>query len=65
MLFTLIDELYERRSIGITSNLIFSEWGKIFPNPIATAAAADRIVHQATVLEFDVPSYRFRGEMAY
>ena len=48
----------ERRSIGISSNLVFSEWGKIFPNPIATVAAADRIVHHAVVLEFDVPSYR-------
>ena len=58
VLFTLIAERYERRSIGITSNLVFSEWGKIFPNPMATAAAADRIVHHAVVLEFDVPSYR-------
>ncbi len=58
VLFTLIAERYERRSIGITSNLVFSEWGKIFPNPMATAAAADRIVHHAIVLEFDVPSYR-------
>ncbi len=58
VLFTLIAERYERRSIGISSNLVFSEWGKIFPNPMATAAAADRIVHHAVVLEFDVPSYR-------
>ena len=58
VLFTLIAERYERRSIGITSNLVFSEWGKIFPNPMATAAAADRIVHHSIVLEFDVPSYR-------
>ena len=58
VLFTLIAERYERRSLGISSNLVFSEWDKIFPNPMATAAAADRIVHHAVVLEFDVPSYR-------
>ncbi len=58
VLFTLIAERYERRSIGISSNLVFSEWGRIFPNPMATAAAADRIVRHAVVLEFDVPSYR-------
>ena len=42
MLFTLIAERYERRSLGITSNLIFSEWEKIFANPMATAAAIDQ-----------------------
>ena len=32
VLFTLIAERYERRSLGITSNLVFSEWEKIFAN---------------------------------
>ena len=58
MLFTLIAERYERRSLGITSNLVFSEWEKVFANPMATAAAIDRIVHHSVILEFDVPSYR-------
>ena len=58
MLFTLIAERYERRSLGITSNLVFSEWEKLFSNPMATAAAIDRIVHHSVILEFDVPSYR-------
>ena len=35
----LIAERYERRSLGITSNLVFSEWERIFANPMATAAA--------------------------
>ena len=39
VLFTLIAERYERRSLGITSNLVFSEWERIFANPMATAAA--------------------------
>ena len=58
VLFTLIAERYERRSLGITSNLVFSEWEKIFANPMATAAAIDRIVHHSVILEFDLPSYR-------
>ena len=58
VLFTLIAERYERRSLGITSNLVFSEWERIFANPIATAAAIDRVVHHSVILEFDVPSYR-------
>ena len=58
VLFTLIAERYERRSLGITSNLVFSEWEKVFANPMATAAAIDKIVHHSVILEFDVPSYR-------
>ncbi len=57
-LFALFAERYERRSLGITSNLVFSEWERIFANPMATAAAIDRVVHHSVILEFDVPSYR-------
>ena len=46
VLFTLIAECQERRSPGITSNLVFSEWGRIFANPMATAAVIDRMVRQ-------------------
>ena len=58
VLFTLIAERYERRSLGITSNLVFSQWEHIFANPMVTAAAIDRVVHHSVILEFDVPSYR-------
>jgi DNA replication protein DnaC len=44
----------------ITSNLVFSEWERIFKDPMATAAAIDRLVHHAVILEFNVPSYRTR-----
>ena len=57
VLFTLMAERYERRAIGITSNLVFSQWDQIFQNPMATAAAIDRVVHHSVILEFDVPSY--------
>ena len=58
VLFTLIAERYERRSLGITSNLVFSEWERIFANPMATAAAIDRVVHNSVILGFAVPSFR-------
>lgn len=58
VLFTLIAERYERRSMIITSNLTFSRWEQIFGNPMTTAAAVDRIVHHSVILEFAVPSFR-------
>jgi len=58
VLFTLLAERYERRSLLITSNLVFSAWDQIFQNPMTTAAAIDRLVHHAVILEFDVSSYR-------
>jgi DNA replication protein DnaC len=58
VLFTLLAERYERRSTMVTSNLIFSQWDRIFRDQMATAAAIDRLVHHAVLLEFDVPSYR-------
>lgn len=58
VLFTLLAERYERRSVLITSNLVFSQWERIFKDPMATAAAIDRLVHHAVFLEFEVPSYR-------
>ncbi len=58
VLFTLMAERYERRSMLITSNLVFSEWERIFKNPMTTAAAIDRLVHHSVILEFDVPSFR-------
>lgn len=59
VLFTLIAERYERRSLLITSNLVFSKWDSIFHNEMTTAAAIDRLVHHSAILEFfDVASYR-------
>ena len=58
VLFTLLAERYERRSVMVTSNLVFSQWDRIFRDQMATAAAIDRLVHHAVMIEFDVPSYR-------
>ena len=58
VLFTLMAERYERRSLIITSNLVFSEWGRIFKSPMTTAAAIDRLVHHAVIIEIDRDSVR-------
>jgi DNA replication protein DnaC len=60
VLFTCLAERYERRSVVLTSNLPFSEWDRIFKDPLTTAAAIDRLVHHCVILEFgaDVPSVR-------
>jgi DNA replication protein DnaC len=58
VLFALLAERYERRSVMITSNLVFSKWDQIFKDPMTTAAAIDRVVHHAVVLEFTGPSWR-------
>lgn len=58
VLFTLLAERYERGSVMLTSNLPFSQWEKIFKDPMTTAAAIDRLVHHSIILELNVPSYR-------
>ena len=64
VLFTLLAERYERRSVVITSNLVFSQWDRIFKDPMTTAAAIDRIVHHAVILELTGPSYRAEAAKA-
>lgn len=58
VLFAFLAERYERKSLMITSNLVFSEWDKIFKDPMTTAAAIDRLVHHSIILELDGDSYR-------
>ena len=60
VLFELISARYERRSMLITANQPFGEWGKVFPDPAMTLAAIDRLVHHATIFEMNVESYRRR-----
>ena len=60
VLFELIGARYEQRSMLITANQPFGEWGKVFPDPAMTLAAVDRLVHHSTILEMNVESYRRR-----
>jgi DNA replication protein DnaC len=63
VLFELIGSRYERRSMLITANQPFGEWGKVFPDQAMTLAAVDRLVHHATILEMNVESYRRRAAL--
>ena len=58
VLFELICERYENKSLLITCNQVFAEWDKIFVDKTMAVAAADRLIHHATILELNVESYR-------
>jgi len=59
LFFHFLGNCYERRSLIITSNLVFSEWGeRIFKDPMTAMAAVDRLVHHGIVLEFTNESVR-------
>ncbi|MCI0445070.1 IS21-like element helper ATPase IstB [bacterium] len=58
VLFTLLAHRYEHRTVMLTSNLVFSEWEKIFKDPMTTAAAIDRLVHHSIIIELNLTSYR-------
>ncbi len=58
VLFTFLAQRYERKSVIITSNLVFSQWDRIFKDPMTTAAAIDRIVHHSVILEMTGKSFR-------
>lgn len=60
VLFTFLSERYERRSVMISSNLVFSQWDQIFKDKMTTLAAIDRLVHHAVILEFDGGSLRVK-----
>ena len=61
LLFQIITEREERASIGIGTNLPFSEWGTIFPDPRLVAAIVDRVTFNACILETGTQSYRLRA----
>ena len=58
VVFTFLAERYERRSVLLSTNLVFSKWDQIFKDPMTTMAAVDRLVHHAQILEFTGESIR-------
>ncbi len=65
VLFTFLAERYERRSVILTTNLVFSEWDRIFQDPMTTMAAIDRVVHYSVILDMmGLESYRARAASA-
>lgn len=61
VLFTLLAARYETRSVVLTSNQPFANWGSIFKDEMTTAAAIDRLVHHSTILELNTESYRIKS----
>ena len=60
VLFELIAQRYENRSLIITSNQSFKEWDQVFPDNVMAVAAIDRLVHHATIINITDESYRQR-----
>ena len=63
LLFQVFADRYERRSLLITSNLPFGDWGQIFQGERMTAALLDRLTHRCHIFEMNGESYRFRESM--
>lgn len=66
VLFTFLAERYERKSVLITTNLVFSEWNRIFKDPMTTMAAIDRVIHHSVILDMmDVESFRAKEASSF
>lgn len=64
LLFHIIAECYEQRSIIVTSNLDFGQWSRIFGDTKLTAALVDRLVHHAHIIQFSGESYRLKNALS-
>ncbi|MCP4756035.1 MAG: ATP-binding protein [Proteobacteria bacterium] len=60
LFFQVISSRHQNKSTVITTNLLFSEWGKIFDSTTAATAIADRLVYNSEILVIEGPSYRKR-----
>jgi len=63
LLFQVISDCYEKRSVILTTNLEFSKWVTVFYDEQMTAAIIDRIVHHGHLVIFDGPSNRLKGAL--
>jgi len=63
LLFQVFADRYERKSLLITSNLAFSDWGQVFQGERMTAALLDRLTHRCHIFEMNAESFRFRESM--
>jgi DNA replication protein DnaC len=64
LLFQVVSECYEQKSLIITSNLEFSQWNTVFGNDKLTAAMIDRLIHHSHILVFSGPGHRIEESMA-
>lgn len=62
--FQVIAQAYERRSLIVTSNRPFQEWGSVFATATIATATLDRLLHHAHILNLQGDSYRMKGVLA-
>ena len=62
-LFQVVSERAERAALIVTTNLPFSEWTTVFPNPRLCKALLDRVTDRAHIIETGTESFRFRRTM--
>jgi DNA replication protein DnaC len=60
LLFQVVSRRYEKKSLVLTTNLLFRDWHTIFPNATCATALIDRVVHHADVIAIEGESYRVR-----
>ena len=60
LFFNLVSELYEKKSIILTSNKAFESWAEMMGDSVMTTALLDRLLHHARVFTLDGESYRIR-----
>ena len=63
LLYQVISDSYERRSIVFTTNVEFSRWGTVFADDKLAAAIVDRVVHHGRLVEFGGPSHRLEESL--
>jgi len=63
LFFNLISELYEKKSVIITSNKSFNEWAEMMGDAIMTTALLDRLLHHSKIFNVDGPSHRLKNNI--
>lgn len=58
LLFQVMSDCYEKRSVIVTTNIEFSKWGTVFGDDKLAAAVIDRLVHHGRLVEFNGASRR-------
>lgn len=63
LLFQVVSDCYEQKSLIITSNLEFSQWNTVFGDTKLTAALIDRLIHHSHIIVFTGPGHRLEESM--
>jgi DNA replication protein DnaC len=63
LLFQVVSDCYEQKSLIITSNLEFSQWNTVFGDTKLTAALIDRLIHHSHIIVFSGPGHRMEEAM--